>query len=75
MASLITMNLGKLRDLVRDREAWCAAGHEVVKESNMTGQLSNNNNNSVVTESTVEKTTFLPIVFSLLLKSKLVINI
>ena len=75
MASLITMNLGKLRELVRDREAWCAAVHEVVKELNMTGQLSNNNNNSAVTESTVEKTTFLPTVFSLLLKSKLVINI
>ena len=44
------------------------------KESDMTGQLSNNNN-SVVTESTVEKTTFLPIVFLLLLKNKLVINI
>ena len=44
------------------------------KESDTTGQLSNNNN-SVVTESTVEKTTFLPIVFPLLLKNKLVINI
>ena len=44
------------------------------KESDMTGQLSNNNN-SVVTESTVEKTTFLTIVFLLFLKNKLVINI
>ena len=41
----------------------------------MTGQLNNNSNNSAVTESTVEKTIFLPIVFSLLLKNKLVINI
>ena len=26
-----TMNLGKFRELVRDREAWCAAVHEVAK--------------------------------------------
>ena len=25
------MNLGKLREMVRDREAWCAAVHGVVK--------------------------------------------
>ena len=25
------MNLGKLREMVRDREAWCAAGHGVTK--------------------------------------------
>ena len=25
------MNLGKLREMVRDRDAWCAAVHEVVK--------------------------------------------
>ena len=25
------MNLGKLREMVRDREAWCAAVHEVAK--------------------------------------------
>ena len=25
------MNLGKLREIVRDREAWCAAVHEVTK--------------------------------------------
>ena len=25
------MNLGQLREMVRDREAWCAAVHEVAK--------------------------------------------
>ena len=25
------MNLGKLQEIVRDREAWCAAIHEVTK--------------------------------------------
>ena len=25
------MNLGKLWEMVRDREAWCAAAHEVAK--------------------------------------------
>ena len=25
------MNLGKLQEMVRDREAWCAAVHEVTK--------------------------------------------
>ena len=30
----MNMNLGKLWEIVRDREAWCAAVH---KESDMTG--------------------------------------
>ena len=29
------MNLGKLQEMVREREAWCAAVHEVAK---MTGR-------------------------------------
>ena len=27
----MNMNLGKLREMVRDREAWCAAVHGVTK--------------------------------------------
>ena len=30
------MNLSKLREMVRDREAWRAAVHGVTKESDMT---------------------------------------
>ena len=37
------MNLGKLGEMVRDREAWQAAVHGVTK-SDMTGSLSNSNN-------------------------------
>ena len=36
------MNLGKLREMVRDREAWHAVIHGVA-ESDMTEQLNNNN--------------------------------
>ena len=34
------MNLGKLQEMVRDREAWCAAVHGLAKSQ--TGQLNNN---------------------------------
>ena len=31
MTNLTDMNLGKLQELVMDREAWCASIHEVTK--------------------------------------------
>ena len=31
------MNLGKLREMVRDREAWCAALHGIVKSRTQLG--------------------------------------
>ena len=43
ITNAMKMNLGKLQQMVRDREAWHAAVHEVA-ESDMTGQLNNSNN-------------------------------
>ena len=36
-ADAMDMNLGKLREVVRDREAWCAAVHGVAKSGTQLG--------------------------------------
>ena len=42
----VDMSLSKLRKIVKDREAWCAAVHGVTKSQ--TQQLNNNSSSSVI---------------------------
>ena len=42
ITNAMDMNLGKLQEIVRNREAWRAAVHEIVK-SDTTERMNNNN--------------------------------
>ena len=44
ISNAMNMNMGKLQEMVRDREAWRAAVHGGHKKSDTTRRLNNNNN-------------------------------
>ena len=43
ITNAMDMNLGKLREMVRDREDWCAAVHGVTKSQTQLGDRTTNN--------------------------------
>ena len=49
ITNAMDMNLGKLWELVVDRDGWCPASPWGCKESDTTGQLDDNNNNNLHT--------------------------
>ena len=62
----MNVNLGKLQEMVRDREDWCVAVHGVA-ESDTSGRL--NNNNTLRVERTLPPHSHLP--FDLMVLSSL----
>ena len=42
------MSLSKLREIVKDREAWCAAGDEVTKSQTQLSNYKNNNDYKIL---------------------------